>query len=108
MTSSSVEASATGKDTNGSYVKPEWPRFPAKAYNQPPPCSAGKGGTKMRKLVTASLAVLAFALSGSMVNCAMAQDKKAGKGAPKTTMKVVAEKGKAPGVEGNYAPGREN
>ena len=62
----------------------------------------------MRKLVTASLAVLAFALSGSMVNCAMAQDKKAGKGAPKATMKVVAENAKARAFEVTYAPGAEN
>ena len=62
----------------------------------------------MRKLVTASLAVLAFALSGSMVNCALAQDKKAEKGAAKATMKVVGENAKARAFEVSYAPGAEN
>ena len=62
----------------------------------------------MRRLVTASLAVLAFALSGSMVNSAMAQDKKAEKGAAKSTMKVVAENAKARAFEVTFAPGAEN
>ena len=62
----------------------------------------------MRKLVTASLAVLAFALSGSMVNSAMAQDKKADKGATKSTMKVLADNAKTRAYEVTFAPGAEN
>src|SRR6267378_1020939 len=59
----------------------------------------------MRSLVTASLAVLAFVLSGSMVNSAMAQDRKAAKGAAKATMKVVAENARARAYEVTFAPG---
>jgi hypothetical protein len=62
----------------------------------------------MRSLVTASLAVLAFVLSGSMLNSAMAQDKKAGKAAAKATIKVVAENAKARAYEVTFAPGAEN
>jgi len=62
----------------------------------------------MRSLVTASLAVLAFVLSGSMVNSAIAQDKKAAKGAAKATMKVIAENAKARAYEVTFAPGAEN
>ena len=62
----------------------------------------------MTRLVTASLAVLAFVLSGSMVNSAMAQDKKAEKGAAKAAMKVVVENAKARAFEVTYAPGAEN
>ena len=45
----------------------------------------------MRRLVTATLAA-AFALTAPI---ALAQDKKADKGAPKATMKVIAENAKA-------------
>jgi negative regulator of sigma E activity len=62
----------------------------------------------MRKLVTASLAGLAFALSGSMVNSAMAQDKQMEKGAAKAAMKVIAENDKARAYEVTFAPGAEN
>jgi negative regulator of sigma E activity len=62
----------------------------------------------MRKLATASLAVLAFVLSGSMVNSAMAQAKKAEKGAATATMKVIAENAKARAYEITFAPGAEN
>ena len=62
----------------------------------------------MRKLVTASLAVLAFALSGSIVNSAMGQDKKTDKGAAKSTTKVLAENGKTRAYEVTFAPGAEN
>ena len=58
----------------------------------------------MRRLVTASLAVLAFALSGS----AIAQDKKTEKGAGKATMKVLAENPKTRAYEVTFAPGAEN
>jgi len=60
----------------------------------------------MRKLVTA-FAALAFVLSASM-NCAMAQDKKAEKGAGKATMKVVAENAKTRAYEVTFAHGAEN
>jgi negative regulator of sigma E activity len=60
----------------------------------------------MRKLVTA-FAALAFALS-ALMNCAMAQDKKAEKGAGKATMKVVAENAKTRAYEVTFAPGAEN
>ena len=62
----------------------------------------------MRMLVTASLAVLAFVLSGSIVSSATAQDKKAEKGAGKAIMKVVAENSKARAFEVTFAPGAEN
>jgi negative regulator of sigma E activity len=62
----------------------------------------------MRSLVTASLAVLAFVLSGSMVNSAMAQGKKAEKSAAKATIKVFAENAKARAYEVTFAPGAEN
>jgi len=63
----------------------------------------------MRSLVTASLAVLAFVLSGSMVNSAMAQGQESRKGAAKAYMKVIAEKrqGRA-AYEVTFAPGAEN
>jgi negative regulator of sigma E activity len=62
----------------------------------------------MRSLITASLAVLAFVLSGSMLNSAMAQGKKVEKGAAKATMKVIAENAKARAYEVTFAPGAEN
>ena len=63
----------------------------------------------MRRLVTASLGVAAFVLSGLALNAAIAQDKaKAGKGAPKATIKVVAENDKVRAFETTYAPGAEN
>ena len=62
----------------------------------------------MRRLVTASLAALAFVLSGSMLNSAMAQGKKAEKSAAKATIKVVAENAKARAYEVTFAPGAEN
>ena len=72
------------------------------------PSSAGKGEI-MGRLVTASASVLAFVLSGLMVNAAMAQDKaKADKAAPKATIKVVAENDKVRAFETTYAPGAEN
>jgi hypothetical protein len=62
----------------------------------------------MRRLVTASLGVAAFVLSGLALNAAIAQDKKADKGAPKATIKVVAENDKVRAFETTYAPGAEN
>ena len=62
----------------------------------------------MRKLVTASLAVLAFALSGAILSSAIAQDKKADKGATKSTMKVLADNAKTRAYEVTFAPGAEN
>jgi hypothetical protein len=61
----------------------------------------------MRKLVTASLAVTALVFSGLMADGAIAQDKKAGKGAAKATIKVVAENAKVIATETTYAPGAE-
>ena len=61
----------------------------------------------MKKLATASLAALAFALSASM-NFAISQDKKAEKGAGKATMKIVAENAKTRAYEVTFAPGAEN
>lgn len=60
----------------------------------------------MRRLVTATLAAAAFALSAS--HCAIAQDKKSDKGAPKATMKVIAENAKVRAYEVTFAPGAEN
>src|SRR2546428_4159952 len=62
----------------------------------------------MRSLVTAAFAVLAFVLSGSMLNSAMAQGKKAEKSGAKAAIKVVAENAKARGYEVTFAPGAEN
>src|SRR6266576_3446221 len=62
----------------------------------------------MKRLVTVSLAAAAFALSGSMMHCAFAQDKKAGKGAPQATTKVIVENAKVRAQEVTYAPGAEN
>jgi hypothetical protein len=62
----------------------------------------------MRKLLTASLGMLALVLSGSM-NYAVAQEKKAEKAAAKTaTIKVLAEHDKVRAFETTYAPGAEN
>jgi len=58
----------------------------------------------MRRLVTATLAA-AFALTAPI---ALAQDKKADKGAPKATMKVIAENAKVRAYEVTFAPGAEN
>jgi hypothetical protein len=62
----------------------------------------------MRRLVTASLGVAAFVLSGLALNAAIAQDKKADKGAPKATIKVIAENDKVRVLDTIYAPGAEN
>ena len=62
----------------------------------------------MRKLVTASLGMLALVLCGSMSG-ALAQEKKAEKDAAKTaTIKVLAENDKVRAFETTYAPGAEN
>jgi hypothetical protein len=53
--------------------------------------------------------VLAFVLSGLMLNAAIAQDKmKAEKGALKSTMKVLKETDKVRVYEVTFAPGAEN
>ena len=62
----------------------------------------------MGRLVTASASVLAFVLSGLMANGVIAQDKKADKGAPKATIKVIAENDKVRVLDTTYAPGAEN
>ena len=62
----------------------------------------------MRKLVTASLSMAVFALSALMADGAIAQDKKADKGAAKVTIKVVAENAKVIATETTYAPGAES
>ncbi len=63
----------------------------------------------MRKLVTASLGVAAFVLSGLALDAAIAQDKmKAEKGALKSTMKVLKETDKVRAYEVTFAPGAQN
>ena len=62
----------------------------------------------MRKLVTATVAVAALVFSGFMADGAIAQDKKAGKGAAGPTIKVVAENAKVVATETTYAPGAES
>ena len=62
----------------------------------------------MRKLVTAILSVAALVFSGLMAGGAIAQDKKADKGAPKAVIKVVAENAKVTATETTYAPGAES
>ena len=62
----------------------------------------------MRKLVTASVAVAALVFSGLMADGAIAQDKKAAKGAAQPTIKVVAENAKVIATETTYAPGAES
>ena len=77
-------------------------------YNGRPAILGGKKGRTMRKLVTASVAVAALAFSGFMADGAIAQDKKAGKGAAPPTIKVVAENAKVVATETTYAPGAES
>src|SRR5947207_15292717 len=72
------------------------------------PSSAEKKGRTMRKLVTATAAVAALVFSGFMAGGAIAQDKKAGKGAAPPTIKVVAENAKLVATETTYAPGAES
>ena len=62
----------------------------------------------MRKLVTASLSAAALVFSSLMVGGAIAQDKKANKGAPKAVIKVMAENAKVTATETTYAPGAES
>jgi hypothetical protein len=62
----------------------------------------------MRRLITAGLSAVAFVFSGLMVDGAIAQDKKAAKGAPKPAIKVVAENAKVIVTETTYAPGAES
>ncbi len=62
----------------------------------------------MKEIVTASLGVVAFALSALLAEGAIAQDKKAGKGAMQPTVKVVAENAKVVVTETTYAPGAES
>src|SRR5436853_7703382 len=62
----------------------------------------------MRKLVTATVAVAALVFSGFMAGGAIAQDKKAGKGAAPPTIKVVAGNAKLVATETTYAPGAES
>jgi len=60
----------------------------------------------MRKLVTATAGVLALVMAGTL---ALAQDKKAGKGAaPKARVKVMAENARLRAYELTFAPGAEN
>ncbi len=62
----------------------------------------------MRRLVTASVAVAALVFSGWMAGGAIAQDKKAGKGAPKVVIKTLVENAKVIATETTYAPGAES
>jgi len=62
----------------------------------------------MRKLVTAILSGAALVFSGLMAGGAIAQDKKADKGAPKAVIKVVAQNAKVTATETTYAPGAES
>jgi len=71
------------------------------------PLSAGKG-EGMGKLVTTLLSTAALIFSGLMLDSAIAQDKKADKGAPKAVIKVVAENAKVIATETTYAPGAES
>ena len=59
----------------------------------------------MSKLVTATLAAAALALSAAMMNPAAAQGKKA---AAQVTTKVIAENDKVRAYEVTFAPGAEN
>lgn len=78
------------------------------AYNGRPAILGGKKGRTMRRLVTASVAVAALVFSGFMADGAIAQDKKAAKGAAQPTIKVVAENAKVIATETTYAPGAES
>lgn len=71
-----------------------------------PPTTAGKGET-MRRLVTAVVGAAAFVFSGLTID-ASAQDKKADKGAPKATIKVLQENDKVRVFETTFAPGAVN
>jgi hypothetical protein len=61
----------------------------------------------MRRLVTAMLGAGAFVLSGWTID-ATAQDKKADKGAPKATIKVLQENDKVRVFETTFPVGAEN
>lgn len=69
-----------------------------------PPSSADKGEI-MKTFVTATLSAAALVFSTFMAGSALAQDKKADKGAPKPAIKVVAENAKVIVTETTYAPG---
>ena len=58
----------------------------------------------MRRLVTAMLGAGALVFSGWTID-ATAQDKKADKGAPKATIKVLVENDKVRAFETTFAPG---
>ena len=74
-----------------------------------PPFLGGRKGETMRRLVTASLGVAAFVLSGLALDAAIAQDKaKAAKEAPKVAIKVITENAKVRVYEATYVPGAEN
>jgi hypothetical protein len=62
----------------------------------------------MGKFVIASLGAAALIFSGLMADGAIAQDKKANKGAPKVVIKVIAENAKVTANETTYAPGAES
>jgi outer membrane lipoprotein-sorting protein len=62
----------------------------------------------MGKFVIASLGAAALIFSGLMADGAIAQDKKANKGAPKVVIKVIAENAKVTATETTYAPGAES
>jgi len=62
----------------------------------------------MTKLIAASLAAVAFVSSAPMTECALAQDKSAGKGAPQVTTKVIVENGKVRAQEVTFPPSAEN
>ena len=62
----------------------------------------------MKGYFAAVMSAAALVLSGLATNPALGQDKKADKGAPKATMKVVQENDKVRAYEVTFAPGAEN
>jgi hypothetical protein len=62
----------------------------------------------MRRFVTAVLSAAAFVFSGFTIDAAIAQDKKADKGAPKAVIKVLTENDKLRAFETTFAPGAQN
>jgi hypothetical protein len=62
----------------------------------------------MKGYFAAVMSAAALVLSGLATNPVLGQDKKADKGAPKATMKVVQENDKVRAYEVTFAPGAEN
>src|SRR4051812_9384609 len=73
-----------------------------------PAICGGPKGEIMKTFLAGSVTAAALVFSGFTAGNALAQDKKADKGAPKAVIKVVAENAKVVAAETTYAPGAES